>query len=57
MLVWPDMNKPLDPGGILKSIPGLRMIKRVVVAIKSVLVRTRPIDLAMRENARKKTSA
>jgi hypothetical protein len=57
MLVWPDMNKPLDPGGILKSIPGLRMIKRVVVAIKSVLVRTKPIDLAMRENARKKTSA
>tara|TARA_B100001142_G_C13716452_1_gene415875 strand:+ start:129 stop:284 length:156 start_codon:yes stop_codon:yes gene_type:complete len=51
------MNKPFDPGGMLKSIPGLRMIKRVVVTIKSVFVRTKPIDLAMSENARKKTRA
>jgi|TARA_B100001094_G_C18175842_1_gene797817 hypothetical protein len=51
------MKSPFDPGGILKRIPGLSIIKSVVVAIKSVCVRTRPNAFAMRENARKKTSA
>tara|TARA_B100000131_G_scaffold308153_1_gene337189 strand:+ start:1396 stop:1551 length:156 start_codon:yes stop_codon:yes gene_type:complete len=51
------MKRPFDPGGILKRIPGLSRIKSIVVTIRSVLVRTRPIAFAIRENARKNTSA
>tara|TARA_B000000557_G_scaffold54514_1_gene42062 strand:+ start:2100 stop:2255 length:156 start_codon:yes stop_codon:yes gene_type:complete len=51
------MNRPLDPGGIFKRMPGLSTMKSVVVTIRSVFVRTIPIALEMRENARKNTSA
>jgi hypothetical protein len=51
------MKRPLDPGGIFKRIPGLSRMKRVVVTIRSDFVRTIPIALEIRENARKNTSA
>jgi len=51
------MKRPLDPGGMLKRIPGLSRTKRIVVTIRSVFVRTRPIALEIRENARKNTRA
>jgi len=56
-LVCPDMKRPLDPGGMFKRIPGLSIIKSIVVTIRSVFVRTIPIAWEMRENARKNTSA
>jgi len=49
------MNTPEEPGGIVRSIPGLRARKRVVVTRRSVLVRTRPRARAMREYTRKNT--
>ena len=56
-LVWPDIKRPFDPGGILKRIPGLSKMNRVVVTRRSVFVRTTPMALEMTENARRKTSA
>jgi hypothetical protein len=50
--VLPDIT---DPGGIVRSIPGLRAMNSVVVARRSVCVRTRPIAFAMSEYVRKKT--
>jgi|TARA_B110000483_G_scaffold146566_1_gene174891 hypothetical protein len=47
----------LEPGGRVKSIPGLSARKRDVVTRRSVLVRTRPMAFATRENVRKKTRA
>jgi hypothetical protein len=46
-LVVPDMKKPPEPGGMVRRIPGLRAIKSTVVTKRSVLVRTRPIRLAI----------
>jgi hypothetical protein len=47
----------LEPAGIVKSIPGLRIMNREVVTMRSVFVRTIPKAFAIKENARKKTSA
>jgi len=55
--VCPDIKTPLEPGGSVKSIPGLSARKRDVDTRRSVLVRTRPIALATRENVRKNTRA
>jgi hypothetical protein len=57
MLVCPDRRRPPEPGGIVKRRPGLSAKKRVVVTIKSVFVKTRPIAFAMRLYTRKNTSA
>jgi len=43
------------PGGMVRSIPGLRAMKSAVVTRRSFWVRTRPMDLAMSEYARKNT--
>tara|TARA_R110001599_G_scaffold191873_1_gene386880 strand:- start:157 stop:303 length:147 start_codon:yes stop_codon:yes gene_type:complete len=43
------------PGGIVRSIPGLRAINSAVVTRRSFWVRTIPIALAIREYTRKKT--
>ena len=51
------MKRPFEPGGMLRSIPGLSIMKSVVVTIKSACVRTSPNAFEMRENARKNTSA
>jgi hypothetical protein len=50
--VLPDIT---SPGGIVKSIPGLRARKRVVDTRRSFLVRTSPIDLATIEYTKKNT--
>jgi hypothetical protein len=47
----------LEPGGRVRSIPGLSARKRDVVTRRSVLVRTRPIAFATSENVRKNTRA
>jgi len=47
----------LDPGGILRSIPGLSSKNSVVAVKRSVFVRTRPSAFEIVENARKNTSA
>tara|TARA_B100001250_G_C19783912_1_gene783186 strand:+ start:1291 stop:1614 length:324 start_codon:yes stop_codon:yes gene_type:complete len=47
----------LDPGGILKSMPGLSSMKSSVVTTRSVCVRTRPNAFEIVENARKNTRA
>src|SRR5210317_372860 len=54
MLVCSDA---MVPGGRVRRRPGLRARKRTVVARRSVLVRTIPIALAMREYTRKNTRA
>tara|TARA_Y100000996_G_scaffold396518_1_gene362696 strand:- start:1041 stop:1331 length:291 start_codon:yes stop_codon:yes gene_type:complete len=43
------------PGGMVRSIPGLRAMKSVVVTRRSFWVRTRPMDFAISEYTRKKT--
>jgi len=52
--VLPDMNLP---GGIVRSIPGLRTMKRVVATRRSFLVSTTPIARATREYTIRKTNA
>jgi hypothetical protein len=42
---------------MVNNIPGLNIMNRVVVTIRSVFVKTRPIDLATRVYTRKKTRA
>jgi hypothetical protein len=38
MLVWLDIKRPFEPGGIVSNIPGLRSIKRIVGTIRSAFV-------------------
>jgi hypothetical protein len=57
MLVWPDLNRPPEPAGMVRRRPGLSAMKREVVTRRSVLVRTRPIALATRLYTRKNTKA
>jgi len=45
------------PGGMVRSNPGLRAMKRVVATRRSFLVRTIPIALATREYTKKNTRA
>jgi hypothetical protein len=54
-LVSPDVKTPPLPGGRVRSIPGLRVMKRIVVTRRSVLVSTIPIALASIAYTRKNT--
>jgi len=47
----------LEPGGKVSNIPGLKTKNKVVVTMRSVLVRTRPIAFAIIEYTRKNTRA
>tara|TARA_R110002074_G_scaffold122218_7_gene256900 strand:- start:10316 stop:10600 length:285 start_codon:yes stop_codon:yes gene_type:complete len=38
MLVWLDIKRPFEPGGIVSNIPGLRRMKRIVGTIRSAFV-------------------
>jgi hypothetical protein len=51
------VKTPLEPGGKVSNIPGLNTKNKVVVTMRSVLVRTRPIAFAIIEYTRKNTSA
>jgi hypothetical protein len=51
------MKTPLDPGGRVKSMPGLKVKNNTVVTMRSVRVNTRPMAFAIKEYTRKNTRA
>jgi len=48
-LVCPDMKTPLEPGGKVSNIPGLKAKNKTVVTTRSVRVSTRPMAFAIKE--------
>jgi len=51
------MKTPLEPGGKVSNMPGLKAKNKTVVTMISFRVSTRPMAFAIKEYTRKNTSA